>query len=30
MKNFSPSSLKEITQIEEVEEKPTVKYIEGK
>jgi len=29
MKNFSPSTLKEITQTGEVEEKPTVKYTEG-
>lgn len=30
MKNFSSGSLKDITQIWEIEEKPTVKYIEGK
>lgn len=30
MKNSGPGSLKEITQIWEIEEKPTAKYIEGK
>lgn len=30
MKIFSPGSLKEISQIGEIEEKPSAKYMEGK